>query len=278
MAVIIDMVAAVAVVPIALGAVAELQLGVRNIGSSAHRAPVGISRGLLLGGLGHMKMNDLRLLLGRAVENLAELVLPGKGNDIQNVLSEEKEIVSQGNQGEKVGCGVGRLKYANQDDDQIKQGKHPCFDWNDEKQQKSRLRVQGCIAQEQAHIEVIHAGLTVENQPVNIHQHHAGEVENVEFQCAPLALHGSAQRVVAEQGNYHKENIAVPQCQGIGKQPPDFAPKDSGSVEAQKVIQGKIPCKNADEVNNGIAKNDIKHQVGNALIAVFVAEPLEISA
>ena len=56
MDVVVDVVHAVAVIPVALGAVAELHIGVVRVGNAAHSALVGVAAGLL--GL------LLRLLLG----------------------------------------------------------------------------------------------------------------------------------------------------------------------------------------------------------------------
>ena len=86
-------------------------------------------------------MDDFRLLLGCFMECFAQLVLPGKGHHIEHILSEEQKIVSQGHQRKEVIGGKGRLEQANKNDRQIKQGKNPGADGDDEEQQKLRLGV-----------------------------------------------------------------------------------------------------------------------------------------
>ena len=125
---------------------------------------------------------------------------------------------------------------------------------------------------------MVDAGGAVENQGINIHQYHTGKVEDVEFGGAPLAFHGGAQRVVADQRNDHKQNIAVPQSQGVGDQPPDLSAENQSAVEAKKTVERGITGHRADQIHNGIAERDIEHQVGDSLTAVHIAEPFKISA
>lgn len=49
-------------------------------------------------------------------------------------------------------------------------------------------------------------------------------------------------------------------------------------VEAQQVVKNIVSGKGADQVNNGIAQNDVKHEIWDALVPVHIAIPLEITA
>ena len=138
----------------------------------------------------------------------------------------------------------------------------------------------GAVANKACSASCIGCGvcLTVEEHPVYIHQHHAAEIEEVEFQRAPLPLHGGAQGVIAQKRDEHKENVAVHQGQRIGNEPPDLPPENIGPAEAQQIVEDGVPCKHGDEIHHGVAQSDIEHQVGNALIAVGKAIPLEVTA
>ena len=279
MGVIVNMVAAIAVVAVALGAVAELHIRVRHVGFPADGAAVGIGL-LLLGGIVYLEVDDLGLRgsLGLLLKKPAQPVLPAQGHHVQHVLAEKQEIVAQGHQGKQVAYAVGRRKHTEENDRQVHQGKEPGLHRDDEKQQKAGVGVQGGKAQEQAHVQVIHAGGVARDHAEHIHQHHAGEIEDVEFQGAPLPLHSTPKGIVAQKGNQHKENVAVHQGQRIGNEPPDLPPENIGPAEAQQIVENGVPCKHGDEVHHGIAQGDIEHQVGNALIAVGKAIPLKVTA
>ena len=142
------------------------------------------------------------------------------------------------------------------------------------------IREHGGVAQKQAQVQVGDAGGAAEDQAVNVHQHHTGEIEQVEFQGAPGVFHHPAQRIVAEQGDGNEQQIAVSGAVGqrIGKQPPDLPMEDGLPVEAQQIIQGVVAGKLAHKVDNGAAHADVEHQVGDALVPVFVAEKIKLSA
>lgn len=278
MAVMIDMVTTVAVITIALGTIAELHIRVGYVGSSTDRTPVGVAGGggLFLGHL-HVELDYFRLF-GLFAQKFAYLILPVQRDYIQYILSKEQEVISQGNQREEICRSKGWGKYTDKDGDKIDQRKDPCFDGDDEKQQEPSLGIQGGVAQKQAHIQVIYRSITAEYQAVNVHEQNPGKVKNVEFHCAPYPLHGTAQRVVAQQRNYHGKKIAAEQSEGIRDQTPYLSMQDLFSVEAKPVVQRVVSSHHTDQIDDCVAQCEIKHQVGDALIPVDIAKPFKFSA
>ena len=230
-------------------------------------------------------MNDLRLgLLGLLAEQAAGISTPGHGDYVQHVLAEKEKIVGKGDYGEQiVGETVG--KQAEQHQCQIDQRENPRLYGDDEKQQKICVGVQRGIAEEQTQVQVGDAGLTAEDHTVNVHHHHAGEVKQVEPQGAPHIFHGSAQGIIAEQcngGEHHAPGVEGHASdavgQGIGDQPPDLTLKNGLPIEAERTVQKHAAGHLAEQVDHGGADDDVKHQIGDALIPVFEAEKLKFFA
>lgn len=278
---IVDMILTVAVVALALGAVAEFQLRICHIGASADRAAVGVG-GFRRGGGGFVgacvKMDDLCLgLFGLLAEQAAGIGTPRHGNHVQHVLAEKEKIVGKGDYGEQiVGETVG--KQTEQHQCQIDQRENPRFHGDDEEKQEIRVGVQRGVAEKQAQVQVSDAGLTAENQAVNVHHYHTGEVEQVEPQGAPHIFHGSAQGVVAQQGDGGEQNVPGAVGQRVSDQPPDLTLKNGLPIEAERTVQKHAAGHLAEQVDHGGADDDVKHQIGDALIPVFEAEKLKFFA
>lgn len=94
MRVIADVLFAITIVSIALGAIAEVKFRIGNICTSAHSAAVIVIRLLLLL---DMELNDFRLYSGFAgnMERFPEPQLQGHREDIQNIFSKENEIIDE---------------------------------------------------------------------------------------------------------------------------------------------------------------------------------------
>lgn len=174
------MVLAVAVIAIAPGAVAELQLRMGNIRPAADSAPVGI--GCLGGGSGSLigaciEGNGLMLLVGSSVLctfcGSSCIDPPGLGQYIQDICAEEQEVIGQRNDAEKI-IGEGRGKEIKGHDHQVNQSEEPGLHRNDEEQQKMGIGIHGGVAQEEAQVQVGHIRLSAEDQAPQIHHHHAG--------------------------------------------------------------------------------------------------------
>lgn len=280
MRVVADMILTVAMIAFALGAVPEFQLRVGYIRSAADIAAVGVIG--LWGGVsrfigGGGELNHLGAGGGGFFEQPPEIDPPGRGDHIQHIAAEEQEIVGKGDKREDI-VGEFAAKNTDQNDCQIEQRKDPCLHRDDKQQQEIGIGIHGGKAQEQAHVQIINIRLTVKDHGVNIHQQNTAEVEQIEFQRAPLALHGIAQRVIADQTDQHEKNITVIHGQRICKQPPYLPVEDQRPVEEQQGIQKEIAHDLTHEVYHRIADADIEHQIRDAHPPVFVAEALKIPA
>lgn len=244
--VVVDMVLTVAVVALAFGAISEFQLWVTHVGSAADGAPMGVWSGRrchrCLIGTGVGEGDDLRLL-GTSLEFLpksAEIHDPGNGYHIHNVFSKEQEIVGKRDDGEQVSRPERHFKQAEQDHDQVQQGKNPRFHRDNKEKQEGGLGIHGGIAEEQTQIQVADRSVAVEDHGVYVHEHDTGQVEEVKFQRSPLVFHGPSQRVVAQQQNKLEQNVAACHGQRIGNQPPDLTVKNGAAVKAEQIIQNIV--------------------------------------
>ena len=215
-------------------------------------------------------LSSLGSLAGLLLEQPPGIHPPGHGNHIQYILAKEQEIVGQGNhRKEVVGEGIG--KQTDGHIHQIEQGEDPCLDGNDEEQQKARVREQRGIAEEQAHVQIVHIRPSAEDHAVDIHHHNACQVEQVKAQGAPDVLHSPSDGIVAHTGDQHQEHVARVVGQRIGDEPPDLPMEDGLPVKHQKVVKQIVSGHLAHKVHNGSADDDIQHQILDALVAVFVA-------
>lgn len=273
-----DMIFAVAIEAIAAGAVPEFQLRIGYIRPSADGAAVSVIRLGRLLILSSVELDHLGLGCRGAApaKEPAGIQPPFQGDNIPNILTEEQEVICQRDQWEDI-VGEGVAKDADQNDCQIQKSKDPGLDRDNKEQQEVRLREKGRIAEEETHIQIVDICLAAEDHGVNIHEYDAGKIEQVKFQCAPCPLHDSAQRIIAQKADKHHQDAAAEHGQRIGNEPPDLSMEDRCPVEHQKVIEQIVSGNIAHQINNGVADADIKHQIGNALIAVLIAEQFKFS-
>ena len=277
MCVIGDMLRAVAVVALAPGAVAELQVGRIHIGAAADGAFVGIG-GLGLGMAGQVAAaggegDGLVLGMGGLFGGAPGVDAPGDGEDPDPVLAEEQEVVAQGDQAEEaVGEGTEQAQKHRQ---QIQHRQDPSLDGDDEEDQELGIGVKGGVGQKQAHVQIGHVGLSAEDHAVNIHQQHARQIEQVEPQGSPDILDAPAHGIVADHHQHGEEAEASGVAQGIGKQPPDLAPEDGLPVKGKEGIQGVAGVDYVHQRPHRRAQGNVKHQIGDALVPVAEAEAVE---
>lgn len=273
-AVVVDVLFTVAIISLATGAVTELKFRIADVGSATDGAAVGIGRfhrclcGFVRTGV---ELDDLCLLLGLFPEQSPGVDSPTHGNYVQNVFSEEQEIVCQGNHGEQI-VGEGKGKQIHQNNGKVQQCKNPCFHGNDEEQQKLCVGKQRCVAEEQTEIQIGNIGLPTKDQTVNIHHQNARQIEQVEPKGSPDIFHSLSQGIVAEQGDGHQQQIIDPVSQRIGDQTPDLSLQDQIPVEAQQVIQGIVSHHLAHHIYHSGAQDDVQHQIGNAFVFILETE------
>ena len=102
--------------------------------------------------------------------------------------------------------------------------------------------------------------------------------KQVEAQGAPDIFDALAQGVVEDQHDGGPEDGAGAVEEDEGEQPPDLAPEDQTPVKAEPVVQGAGGVHLVDQVHGGDAQAHIQHQIGDALVPVSQAEPVEIPA
>ena len=267
MGMVADVIFAIAVVAIAAGTVAEFQIGVGYVGPSADRAAVGVwclgCSDTCLIGTGIGELDDFCFLAAAGfgltlAEKPAGIGTPGHGNYVQHILTEEQEIVGKGNDGEQIG-GEGTGEQIREYEYKIKQGKDPCFDGDNIKQQKMGIGIHGGISQEQACIQIGDICISAKNQTVNVHHHDSGKIKQIELQGTPDVFHSPAKGIVAEEGNGNQNQIVAAGTvyQGVGEQPPDLSLKDMLSAEEQQIGNTVISGHCTGQVDNGGANNDI---------------------
>ena len=202
MGVIADVILAVAVIAAAAGAVTELKLRIGYIRSAAYGAFVKIvdfwRRFFDLMGNCRGKLNDSSLSTGRGgflAEYFFRFDSPGEGDNIQNVLSEEQEVIRNGDKRKQINR-EGTDKHIEKCQHQVKQSKNPRFYRDDEEQQEGGVGIEGSICQEKTHVEISYICPDVirigEHHAEDIHQDYACEIEKIESQRAPLLLDYSA--------------------------------------------------------------------------------------
>lgn len=280
MGVVGDVLGAVAVVALAPGAVAELQIGEIHIGAAADGALVGVG-GLDLGMSG---LVAARIVegdgLAAGMDGLSGGAVcvdpPGDGEQIFTVSAKGQEVVAQGDEGEEI---VGEeVEDTQNDDEQIKQRQIPGLHGNDEKQGKLGIGVEGGIGQEQAQVQIVGAGHAAEDQAVHVHQQDSGEVEQIEPEGAPEIFNGPSQGVVAQEHQGGPEDVAGEVQEYVAEQPPDLTLEDQTAVKIEPVGDHAAGIDGAQKIHRHSAQGDVKHQIGDALVAVSEAEPVEIPA
>ena len=134
------------------------------------------------------------------------------------------------------------------------------------------------VAEEEAHVQIGHIGLTAKEQAVYIHHNNAGEIEQIESQCAPEGLHGSTQGVVTVQHQGHQQDIAVIESQRIGEQSPDLTVENGRAVKDQQAVENVASGHGSEQIHQATAQRNVKHQVGDTFITILITETLEAFA
>ena len=124
-----------------------------------------------------------------------------------------------------------------------------------------------------AHIQLggIHRG---EDHSKYIHQYNTGEIEQIKFQCTHTQFNLPTQHI--EEVQEYQSQITVGHLGKYkGYQPPNLTLQNFAFVKAEQFEKGVAPVNQGKQQHNGIADGNIKHQVGDALIAVSEAETLK---
>ena len=121
-----------------------------------------------------------------------------------------------------------------------------------------------------------HIGGGTKDHGKDIHHQNAGKIEKIKLKCAHGKLYMPAEAVEEiEEDQNHKGTGAGIVGQHKADKPPYLSPEDQSLVKAQQVIQHSSAVKQTHDVNKRRTQYHIKHQIGNALVPVFVAEPFK---
>ena len=224
---VVDVVHAVAVVAVALGAVAELHVGVVGVGDAADGALVEVALLLLHVPGGLFEVDGLPGGLMLHPEDQGGEVGP-----------EEEDIVHQGgqdggqahreNQGQHRSGGADDLPGHEED---VQQGQPLGLDGDDEVKPHGDVRVEGGEGQEEGEVHIVHGGHGEPSQAAeevgheaehNIQQD-AAEVKEGKFGRSPFPLHEGPQKGVEKHGEDEPDELVGGGHKDKGHQPPDFS-------------------------------------------------------
>lgn len=221
------------------------------------------------------------LFCGLFLEEPAQIDPPGDGNDVDDIFAEKQEIVGDGDQREQ----IIRHKTDDRIDDhivqrqgQIHHGEDPCFHGDEEEQQEMGVGIEGRITQKQAQVQIVNIGITAEEHAEHVHQHHTGEVKQIEPEGSPCVFHGAAQGVITQQTDSSQDDVTGIIGKDKTEKPPDLSLQNSTTVKAQKGIENTALVEHAHSIHDSAADGNVQHQVGDAFIAILIAKPFETAA
>lgn len=255
------------------GTVAELQFRICDICSAADGAFVAVGNFGRFGLIIFCPVGVWLLLFCKG-----RLSQPHKvRQNMEHIAAEEQEVVEQGKNGEQI--------EREGQNDQIVDGHaeiEPCqilhLNGDDVEQQDPAFREHGGKGQKQAQVQKTDGGVDTQQEGADVRQKHAGQIEQVEAECAPGAFHHLAYIIVEEQGNGEEQNIGVCGQKHIGNKPPDLTPQNGGAVKGEKTVQHTPWVDYGEYIHNSGADGNIEHKVGNTLVLMPVAEPLKVSS
>ena len=238
MGVIVNMIFAVAIVPLAFGAITKFQIGIGYIRLAANGAFVTICGHIhnllvLMGGFLMTLMILCSAVLGAGgilVTTEMEVHIPAANTIsarqyVQHIPSEEEHIVDDGEQGRKITQNdVVNCQH------HIRPGEIFHLDRDDIHQQHPIIREHGCQCKKQAEVQIIAAGDGAKDQSTDIHKDDTGKVEQIEFKSTPNRFHHTSDAVIAHKQKY-QPNTTVLRQDDVGKEPPDLPFKDQPTVK-----------------------------------------------
>ena len=266
------------IVAVALGTEAEFQLRIGDVGAAADGALVPIGRCVYY-------LLKVALLTGTVAGGTAVMIGPvgipmilppklnvpgphmvGPGKHIPAVTPEENKVVEQSEYGEEVAS-----YHIQHRKGQIHPRQILHFNGDDIHQQHLVVRVHGGKGKKQAEIQVIGGGGAPQKQSCNVHNHNTAEIEQVEFQGAPDALHHPANAVI---GKEQQKQPNPPGCghEYIGEKPPNLPVKDGVSVKADKPVDHVAGIDHGKEIDDQSTDADKQHQIGDPLVPVVIKE------
>ena len=279
---VVDVVDAIAVIALALGAVAELQIRILRVRPSTDRTlvAVGALAGFALIGTGPVGIRAGAGLLraARAAPRLRKQVL--------NVSAEEQEIVCKGDKRHEP---VERQRSRQKQENNVhrREGKvHPgkIFDLDGDKhhQKHSCLGREGCNGEKQAEVQRSGIDVVAEDEARDVAQKNAREIVEIKAADTPVIFEHFSELVIAEQTDDRQKQIIARDieqvCEDVSKQPPDLPVQNFGRGEAEKTVDHAARVNDRQRIGDQVSDGDDEHQVRNAEVRMQHAEAVDAAA
>ena len=265
----------------ALGAVAELQLRIRDVGAAADRALVAVALALLLALRLADGVVEVRRLLG------PRLLPLGKAPDLRR---EEHKEVQQRHERQHHADPVAPDGTEEDDIREVArvQNGHPLdLDRNEEEQQHLRVGIERGEGEEHGKIHIGRArnlpvvpGDQARDDRAERREQHAAEVVDGELRRTPLALERRADPVIEIAAHQQPEGSRVRRQKAEGQQPPELPLLEARPAEAENGIERGIVerGKQGEQIEGDVADDDVEHQVRNAEVRMQHAEAVDAAA
>lgn len=269
MLVVLDMLGAVAVIAVALGAVSELHVGKLSVSFAADGALVDVALFLVSLRRGLLEVDSLRGM--PVLVALAAVV-----NGFSDVGPEEDEEVENGHQWHESPYPKAEHHISDHipgKECRIDPGQPFYFHRQDEHEQNLHIRVENGEGEEHGHIDIADGGDT-KNQSINDIEDYPSKEEAVEPGGTPLPFQQRADPVIEISRQYcHKERcagdckikdteIAGNGDKNKGDEPPDLPPEDGTAGKVEGGGEG-IAAKPVNEPDGHVGYGDVEHQVGD---------------
>ena len=265
----------------ALGAVAELQLRIRDVGAAADRALVAVALALLLA-----------LRLADGVVEVRRLLAPhllalDKAPELRR---KEHEEVQQRHKRQHRADPVAPDGTEEDDIREVArvQNGHPLdLDRNEEEQQHLRVGIERGEGEEHGKIHIGRArhlpvvpGDQARDDRAERREEHAAEVVDGELRRTPLALERRADPVIEIAAHQQPEGSRVRRQKAEGQQPPKLPLLEPRPAEAENGVKGASVKRGeqGEQIEGDVADDDVEHQVRNAEVRMQHAEAVDAAA
>ena len=265
----------------ALGAVAKLQLRIRDVGAAADRALVAVALALLLALRLADGVVEVRRLLG------PRLLPLGKAPDLRR--EEHKEVQQRHERQHR----ADPVAPDGTEEDDIRevarvQNGHPLdLDRNEEEQQHLRVGIERGEGEEHGKIHIGRArhlpvvpGDQTRDDRAERREEHAAEVVDGELRRTPLTLERRADPVIEIAAHQQPEGSRVRRQKAEGQQPPELPLLEPRPAEAENGVKGASVKRGeqGEQIEGDVADDDVEHQVRNAEVRMQHAEAVDAAA
>ena len=265
----------------ALGAVAELQLRICDIGAAADRALVAVALALLLALRLADGVVEVRRLLG------PRLLPLGKAPQLRR---EEHEEVQQRHERQHHTdpiAGDGAEEDDVREVARIQNG-HPLdLDRNEEEQQHLRVGIERGKGEEHGKVHILRArhlpvvpGDQARDGRAERREEHAAEVVDGELCRTPLALERRADPVVKVAAHEQPKRSGIHRQEAERQKPPELPLLEARPAEAENGVKGASVKRGeqGEQIEGDVADDDVEHQVRNAEVRMQHAEAVDAAA